>query len=305
MAKTKIAWADETINPVMGCTKVSLGCKNCYAVGMSLRLAAMGIPGYGGVEHDGGWSGEIHYRPDVLDKKLQKLPRKPQRIFLESMGDLFHAGVKQEWLDKIFAKVQREKHHTFMVLTKRPARMVEYFTEHDIPDNVWLGVTAENQEMAEERILHLLRLDPPVAFVSIEPCLGAIDLSLIPNANLLDWVIVGGESGKNARPMHPDWARGIRKFCDAQEIPFFFKQWGEWLPADQINPNLFLPEQKWEWVSKWEVARTNTSTHTPAISDQKMGRVGKQVAGHLLDDVEYLNLPKVATILSFNEKKEG
>ena len=146
---TKISWADETINPIMGCTKVSPGCKNCYAVEMSRRLAAMGIPGYAGVEYDGGWSGEINYRPDVLDKKLKKLPKKPQRIFLESMGDLFHAGVKQEWLDEIFAKVQREKHHTFMVLTKRHERMVEYFTEHAIPDNVWLGVTAENQAMAE------------------------------------------------------------------------------------------------------------------------------------------------------------
>jgi protein gp37 len=237
--QTEIVWTKQTWNPIIGCTKISQGCKFCYAEKMANRLAAnpKTSQSYAQVMSNGHWNGQTF----LVEKQLLKPSfGEPCMVFVGSMTDPFHEATPFEWLDRVFAVIEKHPQHTFQILTKRPARMFEYFAKHPLPDNVWLGVTAENQAMAEERIPQLLRLDPRIAFVSIEPCLGAIDLSLIPNANLLDWVIVGGESGKNARPMHPDWVTAIHEYCTEQEITFFFKQWGEWLPSSVVDNELTL-----------------------------------------------------------------
>lgn len=221
--KTGISWTDATINPIVGCTPVSPGCANCYAAVMAHRFGGR-IEIYEGLTTEQGkWTGDIHFNPVVLQKKM---PKDGRLNFLCSMADPFHEKVQDEWLDQIFEFTYQNPQHIFQVLTKRPERMVEYFSQHDLHENLWLGVTAENQETAAERIPQLLRLDPRVAFVSAEPLLGSIDFSKIPNAKLLNWVIVGGETGRNARPMQPEWAVEIRDWCFAEDIPFFFKQMG-------------------------------------------------------------------------------
>lgn len=221
--KTKIEWTDATINPIVGCKPISPGCANCYAAVMAHRFGGR-IEIYEGLTTDQGkWTGDVHFNPVVLQKKL---PKEGRLNFLCSMSDIFHEKVQDEWLDQIFEFTYQNPQHIFQVLTKRPERMVEYFSQHDLHENLWLGVTAENQETAAERIPQLLRLDPKVAFVSAEPLLGSIDFSKIPNSNLVNWVIVGGETGPNARPMQPEWAIEIRDWCFAEDIPFFFKQMG-------------------------------------------------------------------------------
>ena len=254
---TKIEWTDETWNPVTGCTKISPGCAHCYAERMAKRLA-----GRFGYPADEPFRVTLH--PERLDTPLRW--RKPRRVFVCSMGDLFHKDVPDGWIYEILGIMALAQRHTFQVLTKRAARMYNYLSgfkgrtdimaaamcinenlrlhidteaiEWPLP-NVWLGVTAESQEAADERIPLLLQTPAAVRFVSCEPLLGPIDLGLVdenggPNdfARLsgLDWVIVGGESGPGARPMYPDWARSLRDQCQAAGVPFFFKQWGAFKP---------------------------------------------------------------------------
>ena len=323
---TKIEWADATWNPVVGCTRVSEGCMHCYAE----RFAARFPERFGGVsrmtEHGPRWTGKIVLRPEVLDQPLSW--RKPRRIFVNSMSDLFHPDVPDEFIDRVFAVMALATHHTFMVLTKRPERMMKYLTAPDrdevigwkahelyeqlggdyrrvpalttregtistaslqphakswpIP-NVWLGVSVENQRAADERIPLLLQTPAAVRFLSCEPLLGSVDLSKFkpfdgecfcqdrpdgckprnsagcPEA-AIDWVIVGGESGPKARPMHPDWVRSIRDQCQAAGVPFFFKQWGEW--------ELVWMTGEYQWM-----------------------RVGKKAAGRLLDGRTWDEIP--------------
>jgi len=220
---TKITWTDGTINPIVGCKPVSPGCANCYAAEMAHRFKSK-VPVYQDLTTEQGkWTGSIRFNPKVF----KKLSKKGRLWFLCSMSDMFHEDVLDEWLNDIMDFVEMNPQHTFQILTKRPERMVEYFSQHDLPFNVWLGVTAENQEMAEERIPQLLRLDPTVAFVSIEPLLEAIDLSVIPNSNQLDWVIVGGEkAGRRSRQMSSKWVDSLANFCGNNDIAFYFKQWG-------------------------------------------------------------------------------
>jgi len=194
--KTGIEWTDQTWNPIIGCTKISPGCKHCYAEVMADRICAMKKGNspymevllypkddYGHIDDEcHGWNGKTA----LVEKQLLKQNLgKPCAVFCGSMTDLFHPETPFEWLDRVFEVIRNHPNHTFQILTKRHERMVEYFTEHAILDNVWLGVTAENQAMAGERIPQLLRLDPVVSFVSIEPMLEPIDLTKIPNANLL------------------------------------------------------------------------------------------------------------------------
>ena len=224
---TSIKWTDDgkTWNPIIGCSKLSPGCKRCYAEVMGNRLAAnpKTAKNYGQVMSDGHWNGKTF----LVERQLLK-PNlgEPCLVFVGSMTDLFNEATSFECLDRVFKVIYDHPQHIFQILTKRPERMVEYFSQHDLPFNVWLGVTAENQAMAEERIPQLLRLDPVVSFVSIEPMLEPIDLTKISNANLLDWVIVGGETGTNARPMQTEWAVKIRDWCAVEDVPFFFKQMG-------------------------------------------------------------------------------
>ena len=257
--KTKINWADRVWNPVTGCTKVSEGCRNCYAETMAKRF----------------WKdrkfSDVQYNPEKLFQPLSW--KKPSRVFVNSMSDLFHKDVPFTVILNIWRVMMDSKKHTFMILTKRPERMIEFIkwlniTDDEKQSNIWLGVSVEDQKTADERIPLLLSTPAAVRFVSCEPLLGPVDFwkfatreetfgsmydhrgsygiypGLPPEPikyhEGIDWVIVGGESGPGARPMHPDWARSIRNQCVDAGVPFFFKQWGEWgIRNDQYYSDQF------------------------------------------------------------------
>lgn len=216
---SKIEWTDETWNPITGCTPCSPGCDNCYAEMMSRRLK--GRFGY-------------HYQDPfqiTMHKEKFKEPlklRKPRKIFPCSMGDLFHPKVPEHWIDTVFQITTLAPQHVYQILTKRPDRMQMYLMNIvskygvEIPDNLWFGVTAENQQIADQRLPILI--DTPVTnrFVSVEPMLEAIDISQY--ISHLDWLIVGGETGVKARYMDPEWAIEIKDLCRQNDVPFFFKQ---------------------------------------------------------------------------------
>jgi protein gp37 len=291
---TKIEWTEKTWNPIVGCSIVSPGCTNCYAMKMAARIERMGgAPQYDGTTKPSRagavWTGKVALAEKALLEPLKR--QKPTTYFVNSMGDLFHEDVPDEWIDRVFSVMALCPQHTFQVLTKRSARMREYctkmFVEVDEWDrieiaavglgatldqaldagklfdkplpNVWLGVSSEDQTRADERIPDLLSTPAAVRFVSAEPLLGPIDL-LQPQMGKafcdalckehcqaqsdqecpkfdgqLDWVIVGGESGKGARPMHPDWARSLRDQCANAGVAFFFKQWGEWADHTELH----------------------------------------------------------------------
>jgi len=307
MGKTSIEWTDASWNPVVGCTEVSPGCANCYAA----RLAGARLknhPDYNGLVIPGTqrnsiesakrgprrlarWSGQVRFLPHRLEEPL--CWRRPRRIFVCDMGDLFHESVPDEFLASVFRVMSRARHHTFQVLTKRAARMKQFvssvkqwqgFHTHNgeppegygghgqilgsqwpLP-NVWLGVSVENQHFADERIPLLSETPAAVRFLSCEPLLGSLNLQWFSG---IHWVIAGGESGAGARPMHPDWARGLRDQCRAARVPFFFKQWGEYIYDFQME---------------------HPSTVTAPSSCFK---VGKKKAGRLLDGREWNEFPAV------------
>jgi protein gp37 len=212
-ANSKIEWTQCTWNPVTGCTKISPGCQHCYAERMSKRLCAMGQANY-----RNGFQLTPH--PHMLDLPLHW--RQPRMIFVNSMSDLFHKDVSLEFILKVFDVMQRSPQHCFQVLTKRSKRLVQLNSRLPWPGNVWMGVTVENDDYTF-RIEDLKQTGAAVKFISFEPLLGPIsDVSL----DDIEWAIVGGESGPGARPMQPEWVTGIRDRCQAEEIPFFFKQWG-------------------------------------------------------------------------------
>jgi protein gp37 len=295
MVQTKIEWADAVWNPVTGCTPISEGCKNCYAKRMATRLK-----GRYGYPEDEPFKVTLH--PEKLKEPLKW--KKPRRVFVCSMGDLFHEDVPFQFIATVFGVMANSSQNIYMVLTKRPQRMKEFFdwlfsnaakyyargyrtvpydddrinvlimniaSEYGINldfmrkwplFNVWLGVTAENQQRADERIPILLQILAAVRFVSIEPMLGPVDLTRIvydrqtvidairglhgwplPHTDgpKLDWVICGGETGPGARPMHPDWVRSLRDRCQAAGTPFFFKSWGEWAEyKERYGGGLFI-----------------------------------------------------------------
>lgn len=211
--KSTIEWTGSTWNPITGCTKISPGCKYCYAEKMSWRLKAMGQRNY-----RNGFNLCIHEH--VFDYPLKW--KKPQTIFVNSMSDLFHEEVPKDVIYRIFEVMRQAHWHTFQVLTKRSERLLNMDPEIDWSDNVWMGVSVENEDY-EYRIDHLRQTNAKVKFLSIEPLIGPIDEL---NLTGIDWVIVGGESGPNARMMKKDWVIRIRDICFAAEVPFFFKQWG-------------------------------------------------------------------------------
>ncbi len=213
MASTKIEWTEATWNPVTGCSKISPGCAHCYAERLARRLKAMGQPNYAN-----GFALTTHEH--VLEAPLKW--KKPQMIFVNSMSDLFHSKVPLAFIKKVFSVMRQGDYHCFQVLTKRARRAARVAPGLPWPDNVWMGVTVESADYAA-RIDDLRRIPARVRFLSMEPLLGPM-----PGLNLagIDWVIVGGESGPGARPMHPDWVRDIRGQCAEAGVAFFFKQWG-------------------------------------------------------------------------------
>jgi len=387
---TGIEWTDASWNPIVGCSVVSPGCTNCYAMSMARRIEAM-QPGshYAGttkaVNGNTVWTGTVALAPEhIVTQPLRW--RRARKIFVNSMGDLFHESVPDEWIDRVFAIMAITPHHTYQALTKRSARMRAYINDPDTPrriarsfldaviagslpkravnddtwpvksigdidlpddvtmaqwplPNVWLGVSTEDQRRADERVPDLLATPAAIRFISAEPLLGPLDLWNIRRYNpagepwidalrgevtrgdylarsaseysfntrthfpgelpRLDLVIAGGESGPRARPTHQGWARYLRDQCASSGVPFFWKQWGEWLPDSQIRdgqhpgPKFFRLDggpldQKppmgpstgslWHW---WE-------------PDLKASiRVGKRAAGRLLDGVEHNGLPEV------------
>lgn len=307
--KTGIEWTDATWNPVTGCTKVSQGCKFCYAKHQAwARLAAMPNTVYAGREFE-----QVMCHPERLDQPLRWT--KPRMIFVNSMSDLFHPDVPDVFIDRVFAVMALAQQHVFQVLTKRPDRMLRYFMHHftrskcsrcaaeisgrrdsvgggdirvsDGPfplPNVWLGVSVEDQAAADERVPLLLQAPAAVRWASVEPLLGPVELIGL-SAHFdkhrnwragagLDWVVVGGESGHGARPMHPAWARSLRDQCAAANVPFLFKQWGEWAPREPYASELMESDElcgKWDGVSY---------------------RYGKKGAGRLLDGVQHDGYPE-------------
>jgi protein gp37 len=322
---TKIEWADATVNAINGCSVVSPGCTNCYA----MRLAGTRLrhhPSRAGLTIDSKagpvWNGEVRLNEDQLMQPLRW--KRPRRIFWNAHGDTFHDAVPDEWIDRIFAICALTPQHTHMILTKRSARMREYFghflmlarigqmidivrateklwdgtpfqranafgakwrlSEHWPLPNVWLGVSAEDQARANERIPDLLATPAAVRFISAEPLLGPIDLANMPfGSPMLDWVIAGGESGPGARPMHPDWARSLRDQCAEAGVAFHFKQWGEWVPCvtDHDGERMVVyPDDACEGNPAFgdEARRPLMFAH-----NQEFWRIGKARAGRTLD----------------------
>jgi protein gp37 len=372
-----IEWTDATWNPITGCSVLSPGCTNCYA----MRLAGSRLqahPSRAGLttmtKAGPVWTGEVRLNADWLNQPLAW--RRPRRIFVCAHGDLFHESVPDHWIDQVFAVMALAPRHTFQVLTKRAARMRAYIAGDGLharlaervmqlmhPNerlsdtqagvawiapsgpawgviravqglkasvrpwplpNVWLGVSAEDQPRADERLLHLLATPAAVRFLSAEPLLGSMDIAWalsrpieiasgflkrgqfspgLETLRRLDWVIAGGESGQAARPMHPDWVRQIRDDCAAGGVPFFFKQWGAWAPVCAIPDTEAYydpaPEQRPEATRRCKVA-TDTLQLDGSRGDRfdyrpgamMVMRIGKKAAGRLLDGREHNDLPR-------------
>ena len=340
-----IAWTEETWNPLRGCSRVSEGCRNCYAESMAARFCGAGMPYEGTINPETKrWNGKIKLVPERLADPLRW--QRPRMVFVNSMSDLFHESVPDDFIDKVFAVMALAPQHTFQVLTKRPERMLEYFksfhgvgaeergwnvcawaaeqlgmgghemqiaqTPKGLP-NVWLGVTVENQEAADERIPLLLQTPAAVRWVSMEPLLGSVDLALLgtlprsQHANytqvhsLLHWVVVGGESGPHARPMHPDWAGSLRDQCAAAGVPFLFKQWGEWVPADQCAATtgdaLYTAHGDDLAYQHLAVGHEGIANPDAAMAGDEpqavLYRAGKKAAGRLLDGKLHDGYPEV------------
>ncbi|MGE9548281.1 MULTISPECIES: DUF5131 family protein [Snodgrassella] len=215
-SKSKIEWTEKTWNPVVGCTKVSPGCKHCYAEAMAKRLKAMKTPGY-----------ENGFKLTILPQRLfEPLKRKiPTVYFVNSMSDLFHENVPFAYIEQVFDIIEKSEWHTFQILTKRAERMAEFFAKRSIPKNAWLGVTVEDKKYGLPRIDYLRDIEASIRFLSVEPLLE--DLGEI-NLSNIHWVIVGGESGPKARPMNREWVENVRVQCEKYGVAFFFKQWGGW-----------------------------------------------------------------------------
>ena len=357
---SKIEWTGETWNPTVGCSLVSPGCTHCYAMKMANRLESMAhgderhpLEHYRGstkvVNSKPVWTGQVNVAPDhILLKPLSW--KKPRRIFVNSMSDLFHEDAPDEWIDEVFAVMALCPQHTFQILTKRSKRMREYCENvtasrlqvamESLPltdpwavawplPNVWLGVSCEDQTRAEERIPDLMHTPAAVRFVSAEPLLGPIDFEDVaspkecdcspahtPYLNALsgsifcngccegperinvklDWIIVGGESGEKARPMHPDWARDIRNQCAEAGTAFFFKQWGEWAPGENCGDTPTRTERTATWWSdKWLFDTiTPRESQEGHIDDEcDLYRIGKKRAGRHLDGVIHDAMPKM------------
>lgn len=325
MSKSTIQWTDETWNPTTGCNKVSQGCKFCYAEKQHFRLQHMHPKKY-----TKGFSEGVEVHEDTLLIPLSW--KKPRKVFVNSMSDLFHNDVPFEFIAKVFAVAAVTPQHTYQILTKRPERMLEFFNwfeseslkysarakrscpyeddqknvmlkhlsgidvckeERQYPlSNVWLGTSCEDEQTANERIPHLLQVPAAVRFLSCEPLLGKIDLTDIvfhgflmnvltgewdaPATNFagkIDWVITGGESGSKARPAGANWIRSLRDQCKVAEVPFFFKQWGEYGFYGHGNfPNIPLD--------------------TDEEYKDVLVQVGKKASGRLLDGKEHNEFPK-------------
>ena len=318
MAQSKIEWTDKVWNPILGCRHVSEGCRNCYAERMTIRLNAMAQASgneelwaacsdvlkfdYSEVETGKakGFNGKVSLMTNRLHQPLHW--KKPSKIFVNSMSDLFHEDVPFEFIIKVISVIQICEEHTFQILTKRSERALSFFEyingmikscgkacnmDDLIISNLWMGVSAENQHTFDQRRFYLSQIPTAVRFISIEPLLGNINFDF-SEVGKRDWIIVGGESGPNARPMHPDWVRSIRDQCKEYKIPFMFKQWGEWIPSYNAGERSSEPGYYNKSIGD------NWVKHYHQFPDgQGMVKVGKKKAGRLLDGKIYDEYPEV------------
>lgn len=337
MQRTGIEWTDASWNPLRGCSRVSEGCRNCYAERMALRFGAPPKGPFKNVVNESGWNGQIELAEHKLTEPLSW--KAPRRIFVNSMSDLFHEKVPDEWIAEIWRVMFKVQRHTYQVLTKRAERMAELTPRlvevFGVLPNIWLGVSVEDQAAADERIPHLLRTPAAVRFLSVEPLLGPVRIGFrgqdsgyrekqrqrpVPESSILNpdpclhWVIVGGESGPGARPMHPDWVRSIRDQCQAAGVPFFFKQWGEWAPLpelfdwsiSEVGSNRSFVRVLRAFKRKhgaarlldgrpegWDAAMVRDGL-PPDKGTMAMGLIGKKRAGRDLDGREWSEFPKQA-----------
>lgn len=238
MAESSIEWTEHTWNPVTGCTKLSPGCKHCYAETMARRLKAMGATGY-----ENGFALTLH--PERLEQPLRR--KAPTTYFVNSMSDLFHEDVPAAFTDKVLDVIRRTPQHTYQILTKRADLLERFFENRECPTNAWLGVSVEDKKYGVPRIAHLRRVKAAVRFLSIEPLLedvGRLNLAGI------HWTIVGGESGPKARLMKPEWVENVRRQAASQGVAFFFKQWGAWgadgIRRDKKRNGRELNGRKWD-----------------------------------------------------------
>lgn len=211
--KTSIEWTEVTWNPVTGCTKISTGCKYCYAERMAIRLHAMGIKRY-----RNGF--DVTLQPDLISQPDKW--KTPRTIFVNSMSDLFHENIPLSYIEKVFETIIRNPQHTFQVLTKRSERLVKLSSDLIWPHNLWMGVTVESSDYVF-RVNDLRETAAAVKFLSCEPLLSNIDALDLSG---IDWLIVGGESGPKCRPMKKEWVTNLKRICEQTNTPFFFKQWG-------------------------------------------------------------------------------
>lgn len=268
-------WWNESWNIAPGCTKVSPECANCWAEKMARRLKAMGLTEYqdvvGGAASK--WTGQVELARSRLGDPLRW--RKPRVVAVNLMGDLFHKNVPFAFLADVFEVMRQANGHTFLILTKRAGRMLEFVNRYELPSekfgHVWLGTSVGTQGTADKSrddMAALARMGWQT-WVSSEPRLEAVDWS---GWEFLDWLATGGESGPQARPMHPDWVRADRDWCAAQGIRFMFKQWGEWVPLDHMP---------------WVTDRTRLKYRPVSMDGVTMCRVGRGLAGHVLDGIEH------------------
>lgn len=355
--KTKIEWTDASWNPTRGCSKVSAGCRNCYAETVAARFCGEGAP-YEGTIQGRKWNGHVRLEPAQLYQPLRW--QRPRRIFVNSMSDIFHESIPDEYILAVFGAMSAARHHCFQLLTKRPARASEWFqwasaqwpgrshwkvgdkyvddvlftalesaasaqaapsrmrkvvARNDWPlPNVWVGVSVEDQASADERVPQLLNLPAAVRWLSMEPLLSAVNVEQwlgvvheddagthnqnqdLPDAlgvpfhdpwvAGVDWVVVGGESGRNARPMHPQWARELRDQCARSRVSFFFKQWGAWVPfgddhfdTSSVGDDVEAMDRV-RWLApdgRWCDIKSNHDEAAPMLL------AGKKTAGRVLD----------------------
>lgn len=335
--QTKIEWCDATLNLWWGCTKVSDGCKHCYAENLSDQRYKKCAWGPTGIRT------EVKSWRSTLNKisKRAKAEGRRLKVFCQSMSDTFEGpetcggrdSQNSELMDRLRVQlfgqvIPAHPELDFLILTKRPQFAAEWLGSDQLIPNIWIGTSVEDQKTADERIPHLLRIPAQVRFLSCEPILGPVDLNRfwigqngeplvrvgdvwfdrpmapghhwhgadinpIPAVPVrIHWVIAGGESGPNARPMHPDWARSLRDQCVTANVPFFFKQWGEWAPLGGSGvPHDSDDETSWPWV--WVTKDGVTKKSSDGYQDRVMVRVGKARAGRLLDGREWSQFPKV------------
>lgn len=334
---TSIEWTDATWNPITGCSVVSPGCTNCYA----MKLAGTRLrhtPSRAGLtrETNAGpvWNGQVRLNEQWLEQPLRW--RRPRRIFVCAHGDLFHESVPDEWIAAVFGVMAASPQHTFQVLTKRAARMREWFNWHKrqirarelgfepwrvcedeaveyVPElpakgcrsswplrNVWLGVSVEDQRRADERIPLLLQTPAAVRWLSCEPLLGPLNLVHLwvdPTCTSvdIDWVVAGGESGPDARPMHPEWPRSLRGQCVAAGVPFFFKQWGAWRPpldGEDYDTSMGRAQRVPCFIVDHATGHVRCFENDTFVDAAVMRMVGKKAAGRELDGRTWDEFPE-------------